>query len=44
MQQLSNSVSLVFRLSLDESKFQDLENRDQILGALYDLTAVAAQL
>jgi hypothetical protein len=44
MQQLINNVSFVFRLSLDDSKFQDPENRVQILGALYGPAAVAAQL
>jgi tetratricopeptide (TPR) repeat protein len=44
MQELFRELSLVYRLSLDETLYQDPANRDQILTALYALAANAGQL
>jgi hypothetical protein len=43
MQQLFLHLSVVFDLSLDDDKFQDPANRDEILSALYALAANAEQ-
>ncbi|MCK5407185.1 MAG: hypothetical protein KAJ37_07015, partial [Candidatus Krumholzibacteria bacterium] len=44
MQHLFRDLSIVFYLSLDDDKFQDAVNRDEILTALYALAANAEQL
>ena len=44
MQHLFRDLSIVFYLSLDDDKFQDAANRDEILTALYALAANAEQL
>jgi hypothetical protein len=44
MQQLFRDLTVVFRLSLDESEYRAPDNRDQILTALYALVGNAAQV
>jgi hypothetical protein len=44
MQQLFRDLSVVFRLSLDEGAYQNPDNHDQILSALYALAGNAEQL
>lgn len=44
MQQLFRDLALVFRLSLEENRFEDASNRDEILASLYALAANAEQL
>jgi len=44
MQQLFRDLALVFRLSLEESRFEDPSHRDEILTSLYALAANAEQL
>lgn len=44
MHQLFRDLSAVFRMSLDRGEFEDPDNRDQILAALYALAGNAQQL
>ena len=44
MQQLFRELSTVFRLTLDQRKFEDPANRDRILTSLYSFSGNAEQM